>query len=232
LPDKLFRVRRGRQNIQTLRQRLHLSTCHLLGGAQRFFGAFAFRDIDNRAHELDQVTELIANRMTDRVIVPNSAARANNPVICFEVRFVANRVFEQVPDSDLVLRTKALKKCFESWRSGFRIETKDAISLLRPVPDFARSRSPCPTARMNETLRYRMVSFAFAAIPFRQLALNVHAREICDVLDCLLLTRARAAWLAIIHGKRSDHFAFGGEDRRGPARAERMRQSQVAKISP
>src|SRR5260370_22277410 len=85
---------------------------------------------------------------------------------------------------------------------------------------------------MAEALCFRQISVALAPGPFRQLALNGHAREICNVLDRLLLARARAAWLAIIHGKRSDHFAFGGEDRRGPTSAERMRQSQIAKISP
>src|SRR5205814_1340676 len=57
---------------------------------------------------------------------------------------------------------------------------------------------------MAEALCFLQISFALAAGPFRQLALNGHAREICNVLDCLLLARARAAWLAIIHGKRSD----------------------------
>src|SRR4029077_843466 len=204
----------------------------LLGSAQPPFGAFAFRDIDNRAHELDQVPDLIANRMTDRVDVPDSAARTNNPVICFEVRFVADRVFEQVPDSDLVRRTKALKKRFESRRPGVRIETKHAISLLRPISDFAGGGGPGPTPGLAEPLCFREIGFTLAPGRFRQLPLDGDAREMSNMLDRVLLTRTRTARLAIVHGKRSDHFTFGGEDRRGPAGAERMRQSKVAKRIP
>ena len=170
--------------------------------------------------------------MTDRVDVPDSTARVNNSVVRFEVRFVANRAFEQFPDPDLVLRIKAFKECFESRRPVVRIEAKDAISFLRPVPDLARSGRPCPTPGMAEPLCFREIRFALASGRFRQFPLDGDAREISNVFNRVLLTRTRATWLAIVHGKRSDHFAFGGEDRRGPTGAERMRQSQVAKISP
>ena len=75
----------------------HLSARHLLGSAQRLFGAFAFSYIDNGAHELHQITGLIANRMTDCVDVLDDTARVNNPVICFEVRFCREWRFRTVP---------------------------------------------------------------------------------------------------------------------------------------
>src|SRR3984893_12170369 len=203
-----------------------------LAPPQRLFGPFAFSNIDNRAHELHQITGLITDRMTDRVDVSDRTARVNNSVVCFKVRFVANRVFEQFPDSDLVLRTKALEECFESRRPSVRIETKHTISFIRPIPDLASGGRPCPTSGMAEPLRFRHIGFALAAGRFRQITLDSDAREMSTVFNRVLLKRTRAAWLAIIHGKRSDHFAFGGENRRGPTRAERMRQSQIAKISP
>src|SRR4029077_2450312 len=127
LPNKFFRLRRSRQNIQTLRQRLHLSASHLLGSAKRFFGAFAFRYIDDRTHELHEMSGLIANGMTDRMDVLNGTARMDNSVVCFEVRFLGNRYSEQFPHSLLVLRVEAPKEFLESRRPGFRIEPKHTI---------------------------------------------------------------------------------------------------------
>ena len=170
--------------------------------------------------------------MTDRVNVFNVAARMNNSVVRFEIRFFANRVFEQFPDSVLVLRMKALKEFFESRRPGVGIETKHAISFVRPVPDFTRSRRPRPTPRVAEPLCFCEIRFALPPGRFRELTFDGDAREMSNVSNCVLLSRTRAAWLTIVHGKRSDHFAFGGKDRRRPTRAERVRQSQFAKISP
>src|SRR5947209_787923 len=109
--------------------------------------------------------------MTDRVNVLDGAARVNNSVIRFEVRLIANRLFEQFSDSDLVLRTKALKECFESWWPGVRIETQHAISFRRPIPDFAGSGRPCPTPGMTEPLCFRQIGFALASGRFRQFPL-------------------------------------------------------------
>src|SRR6202011_2145650 len=124
-----------------------------LAPPQRLFGPFAFSNIDNRAHELHQITGLITDRMTDRVDVSDRTARVNNSVVCFKVRFVANRVFEQFPDSDLVLRTKALEECFESRRPSVRIETKHTISFIRPIPDLASGGGPRPTPPVGEAVR-------------------------------------------------------------------------------
>ncbi len=85
---------------------------------------------------------------------------------------------------------------------------------------------------MTESLRFRQIRFALVPGRFRQLTLNGNAREMSNVFNRFLLTRGRGTWLAIVHGKRSDHFAFGGEDRRGPTSAKRMPQSQVAKSGP
>src|SRR6478752_3414825 len=127
---------------------------------------------------------------------------------------------------------KALKEFFESRRSRMRIETEQTITFFRPIPDFARRRRPCPTSSVAEPLRFREIGFALASGRFRQLPLDGDAREISNVSNCILLWRTRATRLAIVHGKCSNHIAFGGKDRRRPTRAERVRQSQFAKISP
>src|SRR5207247_6410199 len=133
---------RSCQNVQTLRQRLHLSAGDLLGSAQRLLGALTFSYIDNSAHEVHQVTGLITNRMTDRVNVFQGAARVNNSIVRFEVRFLGNRFSEQFSDSVLVLRAKAAKEFFEPRRPGLWIETKHAISFLRPISDFTGGGRP------------------------------------------------------------------------------------------
>src|SRR5215469_6640304 len=53
-----------------------------------------------------------------------------------------------------------------------------------------------------------------------------------DLLDDLLIARARDARLAIIHGERRHHFALGREDRRGPTGTQRMGQSRLAVVRP
>src|SRR5204863_7475270 len=120
----------------------------------------------------------------------------------------------------LVLRSKAATDSFESRRPGIAIETKHTISFLRPISDFTGGRHPGPTPGVAEPLRFREISFALPSGRFCQLALNGDAGEMSNVLDRVLLSRARAPRLAIVHGKRTDHFGFGGKDRRGPTRAE------------
>src|SRR5436190_16959432 len=89
-----------------------------------------------------------------------------------------------------------------------------------------------PNSRYAESLCFRQIGFALSPGRFCQLTLNGDAREMSNVFDRVLLTRAGAAWLAVVHGKRPNHFAFGGEYGRGPTGAERMHQRQLAKISP
>src|SRR5580693_2158637 len=162
---------------------------------------------------------LVANRVPNRVDVLNGAARVNNSVVRFEVRVLGNRISEQFSDSVLVLRVKSPEEFFESRRPSVGIETKHAVGFLRPVPDLARSGHPGPTSGMTESLRFRQIRFALAPGRFRQLTLDGDAREMSDVFNRFLLTPGRGAWLAIVHGKRSDHFSFGGKNRCRPTGA-------------
>src|SRR5205823_1402660 len=126
----------------------------------------------NRAHEFHKMTGLVANRMTDRVDVLNGAARVNNSIVRFEVRVLGNRFSEQFSDSVLVLRAKAPKEFFEPRRPGLWIETKHAISFLRPISDFTGGGRPGPTPGMTESLRFRQIRFALPSGRFCQLTLN------------------------------------------------------------
>ena len=158
--------------------------------------------------------------MTHRVDVPNGTARMNNSVVCFEVRCIGNRYSEQLSNSVLVLRVQAPKEFLESRRPGLRIETKQVVCLVRPVPDFARSWRPSPTPGVAQPLCFRQVRFALASGRLREFSLDGDARQMSNVFNRVLLQRTRAPGLTIVHGERSDHFAFGREDRRGPASAE------------
>src|SRR5205085_6266498 len=124
------------------------------------------------AHELHKMTGLIANRMSHRVDVLDVAVRVNNSIVCFEVRFLGNRLSEQFSNSVLVLRAKAPKEFFEPWRPGLWIETKHAISFLRPISDFTGGRRSGPTPDVAEPLRLGQTGFALALGRFRQLTLT------------------------------------------------------------
>src|SRR5207237_5114309 len=83
-----------------------------------------------------------------------------------------------------------------------------------------------------EPFRFNELGFSLAPRSILKLPLDRDSSKISYMFDRFLLTRTRAAWLAIVHGKGSNHFTFGGKDRSGPTRAERVRQSQFAKINP
>src|SRR5260370_30297465 len=202
------------------------------GKVQRLSCAFAISKIYKCGDEPDPTNGLNANRMSHRVDVLDLAVRVNNSIVCFEVRSLGNRFSEQFSDSVLVLRAKAPKEFFKSRRPGLGIETKHTISFFRPIPDFAGGGGPGPTPGMTETLCFREIGFALPSRRFSELSLDRNAGQMSDVFDRVLLQRARAAWLAIVHGKRPNHFAFGGKDRTGPTRAQRMRHGQVAEIGP
>src|SRR4029077_10772487 len=134
-------------------------------------------------------------------------------------------------DSSFVLGAKALEKNFEFRRPVAWIETEHAISFRRPVPDFSGGGRPRPTAGMAEPLCFREISFALALRRFRKFSLDGNAGKMRNMFNRPRLLRVEATWLAIVHSKRSDYFACGGEDRRGPTSPQRVRESQFAKNS-
>src|ERR1700692_2044282 len=168
--------------------------------------------------------------MAYRVDVPNLAAGMNNSVIHLELHLLTPCRVGYFPDSGLIIRMDALRKCFESRLSTVRVKTQHAITFLGPVPDFARGGHPCgagshrtrrPTTCVAEPLRLRQVCLALPQGVFRQLTLNSHTRKMGYLRDDFLVTRIGTARLPIVHGKGSDHFAFRGDTGRiqtGPSR--------------
>src|SRR6266516_673655 len=49
-----------------------------------------------------------------------------------------------------------------------------------------------------------------------------------DLSDDLLMLRSRTAWFAGEHGETPQRFSFGRKNRRGPTRAQPVRQGQIA----
>ncbi len=67
---------------------------------------------------------------------------------------------------------------------------------------------------------------------FGELALNGHRRQMRDLLDDGVLMRSRAGRFAGIDREGAQHLSFRGEDGRGPARSQPMRQGQMAIVGP
>src|SRR6266851_2507042 len=104
--------------------------------------------------------------------VPDPAARMDDSIVQRKLSLVAGYSLDQFRDCGLIIRMDALEKCFESRWSLLRIETQHAEALFGPVPDLARGRGPCPTARVAQPLRLRQVGFALAQVILRLLALG------------------------------------------------------------
>ena len=99
--------------------------------------------------------------MADGVNVPDPFFRMNNPVVPFEIRFVADDFLGFCPARRLIVRMKSLKEFLESrWRAS-GIEPQHAVAHLRPVSDITGRGIPCPTASLAESLRFRQIGFTF-----------------------------------------------------------------------
>src|ERR1700693_3221930 len=121
-----------------------------LASPKRFLGTLAFRYIDHGTHELAEIAGSVEDRMTDDVNVPDPFFRMNDPVVQFEIRFVADGFLEPFLGRRLIVRMKVTKEVFESrqWASG--IESQHAVAHLRPVPDITGRGVPCPTPSLTE----------------------------------------------------------------------------------
>src|SRR5713226_4378636 len=125
-----------------------------LASPQLLFGPFALGDVNHGTHEFNQIGGWAENGMAHHVDVSNLAAGMNDSVIQLELRLLTPRCLGCFPNFGLVIRMDALKECFELRFSTVRVKTQYAVAFLGPVPNLARSRDPCPTARMAEPLRF------------------------------------------------------------------------------
>src|SRR5271154_3133344 len=71
---------------------------------KRLLGTFALRYIDHGTHELAEIAESVEDRVTDDVNVPDPFFRMNDPVVQFEIRFVAHGFLEPFPGRGLIVR--------------------------------------------------------------------------------------------------------------------------------
>src|SRR5215831_15749941 len=84
----------------------------------------------------------------------------NDPVVPFEIRFVADGFLGSLPARRLIVRMKSLKEFLESrWRASV-IEPQHVAAHLRAVSDITGRGIPCPTASLAESLRLRQICFA------------------------------------------------------------------------
>src|ERR1700690_1748919 len=128
---------------------------------KRLLGALALRYIDYGTYELIEIAGSVEDRMTDGVNVPDPFFRMNDPVVHFEIRFVADGFLGPFHGCRLIVRMNSMKEFFESRQRASGIETQYAVAHRRPVPDIAGRGVPCPTASLTESLRFRQICFAF-----------------------------------------------------------------------
>src|SRR5260370_6628629 len=117
--------------------------------------------IDHGTNELTSIAGSIEDRMTDRVNVPDPFFRMNDPIVQFEIRFVADGLLEPLPARRLIVRMNPAEEFFESRQQARGIEPQHAVTHLRPVPDITCHGAPCPTASLTESLCFGQVCFAF-----------------------------------------------------------------------
>ena len=67
---------------------------------------------------------------------------------------------------------------------------------------------------------------------FRALMLDGNCRQRSDLFKYIQVLWTRTARLAIVHREGPQHLAFGGNDRRGPAGSQSVRQGQMTIIGP
>src|SRR5215510_12636002 len=96
----------------------------------------------------------------------------NDPVVPFEIRFVADDLLGLCPVRRLIVRMESLKEFLESrWRAS-GIKPQHAVAHLRKVSDITGRGIPCPTASLGESLRFRQIGFAFTQSLFRPFAFS------------------------------------------------------------
>src|SRR5258705_10120893 len=77
-----------------------------------------------------------------------------------------------------------LKEFFESGQTILWIETQYTVAFLRPVPDILVW-TPCPTARMAESLRLRQVRLAALQLLSQSLLLgHIHGGAPVSIIFC------------------------------------------------
>src|SRR5258708_12287094 len=100
--------------------------------------------IDHGTNELTEIAGSIEDRMTDRVNVPDPFFRMNDPIVQFEIRFVADGLVEPFPARRLIVRMNSMKEFFESRQRAGGLEPQHPVPPLPPVPPITVPPLPFP----------------------------------------------------------------------------------------
>ena len=126
---------------------------------ERFLGAFAFRDVDRRAYEFDELSSGVEHRMSDVVDMFHRSIGQNNPVIigifCFRMGLPAKALSHPVA----IFRVHVAPEYFAA-RAFLRIQSKNSKVFVGPVSRFSRRGVIGPAARLGEPLRFREMRLA------------------------------------------------------------------------
>ena len=156
--------------------------------------------------------------------------RHEQPMLEIQVRSTARRAINHLFHETTVLRMDSFQHPIQV---GLHrpVVSKDAISFLRP-DDFPRGHVPAETAGATQLLGLGQIGLASLQVLLRSFALNRNRRQMGDLSNDSLMLRCRTAWFAREHSEASQGIAFGRENRRGPTRAQPVRQGQVAIVVP
>src|SRR2546426_170122 len=146
--------------------------------------------------------------------------------ISFAASGAVNRLLHEV----YILRMNAPEHEFQR-RFCLRVNSHNAEGFRRPN-EFSRSDPPTETAGTTQVLCFRQIGSATAQGLVRLGAFNRDAGEMRELFDDTVLVRCGTRGLAAIERERSQHLAFGGEDRYGPARAQSFLQREITVIGP
>src|SRR5262249_32760609 len=193
-------------------------------------GVLALRHVDVGSDHFDQLTAGRKNRAADRVDVPDSPVRQDDPELFDISAPLARHLVAALTQLIAILRMDPLQNRFAIGNRLLRIEVPNAIRFLGPV-DLAGA-VESPAAGVGQPLRFREVIFASPQLSLYRPAFDRDARQMRYLLDDLLIARAGPARLAIIHGEGRYHLALRRQDRRRPTGTQAVRQSDAAIFRP
>src|SRR5271165_830458 len=122
------------------------------------FGPLAFRDIHRSAHQLNDLSRVIQNRMPDDVNMFERSVGQHDPVVVEGVYSFLLRLLKVAFYPSPILGEDLSKKCFLGRCAFLRIESKDSEHLLGPVGPFVTGHIQRPTARVAQPLPFRQIS--------------------------------------------------------------------------
>src|SRR5271157_5827036 len=141
---------------------VHDSAKARLALAQLFFGLLAFRNIDRRAKQLNDISSVIQDRVPNDMNISDGAVGQRHLVLVGRVYSFTERLLKVPFHPGSILGEDSSKKRFPGRYTFLGIESKHSEHLLRPVKPFVTGHVPSPTTGVGESLRFGQVSLAAA----------------------------------------------------------------------